>query len=247
MSQTMQKEDFGGRRAAVLAGIRRAAGAPAIVLGASFIGFGALVHQTGLSVWHALFSTATGWAQPGQVALFELYGLGASILVIGIAVTLTSVRLLPMAITIMPLVRAPGTPRWLYYLAANWVAVTTWAFAMRDCPRMPAEQRLPYFMGFAVTLWGVSLAASALGFALAGAVPLPVTLGLVFINPIYFMLMTAADVRSRARILAAVLGAAAGPALYLLTPDWSLLLAGVGAGSLGFLLGGGFRRRAEGA
>jgi len=243
MSQSLQKEDFGGRRAAVLVGIRRAAGTPAIVLGASFIGFGALVHQTGLSVWHALFSTATGWAQPGQVALFELYGLGASIVVIGAAVTLTSVRLLPMAVTFMPLVRAPGTPRWLYYLAANWVAVTTWAFAMRDCPRMPAEQRLPYFMGFSCTLWGVTLVTTGIGFVLAGIVPLPVTLGLVFINPIYFMLMTAADVRSRARILAVVLGAAGGPAFYLLTPDWSLLLAGVGAGTLGFLLGGGFRRR----
>ncbi len=243
MPHASHKEDFGDRRAAVLVGIRRAAGAPAIVLGASFIGFGALVHQTGLSVWHALFSTATGWAQPGQVALFELYGLGASFLVIGAAVTLTSVRLLPMTVTIMPLVRAPGTPRWLYYLAANWVAVTTWAFAMRDCPGMAAERRLPYFMGFGCALWGVSLATTALGFALAGVVPLPVTLGLVFINPIYFMLMTAADVRSRARILAAILGAAGGPALYLLTPDWSLLLAGVGADSLGFLLGGGVRRR----
>jgi predicted branched-subunit amino acid permease len=108
---------------------------------------------------------------------------------------------------------------------------------------MPVAQRLPYFMGFAGTLWGVSLVTTGFGFALAGAVPLPVTLGLVFINPIYFMLMTAADVRSRARVLAAVLGAAGGPALYLLTPDWSLLLAGVGAGTLGFLLGGGFRRR----
>jgi predicted branched-subunit amino acid permease len=245
MPQSLQKKDFGGRRAAVLGGIRRAAGVPAIVIGASFVGFGALVHQTGLSIWHALFSTATGWAQPGQVALFELYGLGASILVISAAVTLTSVRLLPMAVTFMPLVRSPGTPRWLYYLAANWVAVTTWAFAMRDCPRLPAAQRLPYFMGFACTLWGVTLATTACGFALAGAVPLPVTLGLVFINPIYFMLMTAADVRSRARVLAVLLGAAGGPALYLLTPDWSLLLAGVGAGSLGFLLGGGFRRRSS--
>ncbi len=243
MPHALHKEDFGDRRAAVLAGIRRAAGGPAVVLGASFTGFGALVHQTGLSIWHALFSTATGWAQPGQVALFELYGLGASILVIAAAVTLTSVRLLPMTVTIMPLMRAPGTPRWLYYLAANWVAVTTWVFAMRDCPHMPVAQRLPYFMGFSCALWAVSLAATATGFALAGAVPLPVTLGLVFINPIYFMLMTAADVRSRGRVLAAVLGAAGGPALYLLTPDWSLLLAGVGAGSLGFLLGGGLRRQ----
>lgn len=243
MSPPLHKEDFGGRRGAVLAAVRRAVGVPAIVLGASFVGFGALVHQTGLSVWHALFSTATGWALPGQVALFELYALGASILVIAAAVALTAARLLPMAVTLVPLVRAPGTPRWLYYLAANWIAVTSWAVAMRDCPRMPAEQRLPYFMAFGCTLWAITLVTTVVGFALAGAVPRQITLGLVFINPIYFMLMTAGDVRGRARVLAALLGAAAGPALYLLTPNWSLLLAGIGAGSLAFLLGGGLRGR----
>jgi predicted branched-subunit amino acid permease len=170
----------------------------------------------------------------------ELYAAGAPLLVIGAAVALSSARLLPMTVTLMPYLRAPGTPRWRYYLAANWIAVTAWAMAMRDCPNLPPEQRLPYFAGFGCFLWAITLVTTGIGFFLADAVPYYVTLGLVFINPIYFMLVFAGDVRSHARILALVLGAVLGPALYLLTPDWSLLLTGLIAGSAAYLAG---RRR----
>ena len=226
------------------AGGRRALGVPSIVLGGSFIGFGALVHQVGLSLWHALFSTASGWALPGQIALMELYAVGASALVIAVAVGLTNARLLPMTVTLIPLLRAPGMRRWRYYAISHIIAVTGWVAAMRDCPAMVAEQRLPYYAGFAGVLWAISLAATWIGFALAGSVPASVTLGLVFINPIYFMLVICADVRARTRVLAALLGAIGGPALYLLIPDWSLLLAGVSAGTLGYLIG---RRGGAGA
>lgn len=239
-------EDFGSGRRAALVGARRALGTPSVVLGASFIGFGALVQQVGLDLWHALFSTATGWALPGQVALVELYALGTPLLAIALAVGLTNARLLPMAITLLPIVRAPGIHRVFYYLAAHLIAVTGWIAAMRDCPRLPVAQRLPYFVGFAGALWCVTLVTTALGFALAGAVPREVTLGLVFINPIYFMLLLFADLRGRSRILAAVLGAILGPLSYLIVPDWSLLLTGVAAGSLAFTVGRVGRRRIRG-
>src|SRR3546814_4248723 len=58
-----------------------------------------------------LFSTTTGWALPGQVALVELYAVGASLTAIVIAVGLTNVRLLPMALSLMPHLRTPGTSR----------------------------------------------------------------------------------------------------------------------------------------
>lgn len=225
------------RRQAAALGARRAFGIPAVVLGASYLGFGALVQQNGLGVGHGLFSTATGWALPGQVALIELYAVGAPLVVIVLAVALTNARLLPMAVTLIPLVRAKGVPTWQYYAVANLIAVTGWAAAMRDCPAMPEEERLPYFTGFALVIWSVSLMATAVGVLLAGRVPDVVTLGLVFINPIYFMLVVAGDVRGRARTLAAVFGAVTGPLLYLVTPDWSLLLCGVIAGSAAFLIG----------
>ncbi len=229
--------NYGSPLAAARAGMREALGVPIVVLSASFLGFGALVHQAGLTVWHGLFSTATGWALPGQVAFLELYGVGASLLAIAIVVALVNVRLLPMTIALMPVLRASRWPRWSYYLAAHWIAVTAWAAAMRDCPKMPAEERLPFFVGMSTTLWGATMVTTAIGFYLAASVPLYVTLGLVFLNPIYFMLVFAAAVRERARMLALLLGALLGPPLHLMTADWGLLLTGLAAGSLAFFVG----------
>lgn len=217
--------------------MRLALGVPAAVLGASYIGFGALVQQVGLDLWHGLVSILTAWALPGQVALVDLYGGGASIFAIGVAVALTNARLLPMALTLVPLMRSPGTPRWQYYLSAHWIAVTGWALAMRDCPGMPVAQRLPYFTGAVLVLWSVSMLGACLGYSLAGGVPYFITLGMVFLNPVYFMLVVAGDVRVPSRVMAAVLGMFAGPLLYLATPDWSLLITGLGAGTLAYLLG----------
>ena len=225
---------FGSRRAAGWAGFKYAAGVPALVLSGSFLGFGALVQQAGLDLWHGLFSTATGWALPGQVAMLELYAVGASLTAVAIVVGLVNARLLPMTITLMPLLRGPGVPRWLYYLASHWIAVTAWAAGLRELPRLPEAERLPFFFGMSALLWSSTMATTAIGFHLAGAVPLYVTLGLVFLNPIYFMLVFAADLRHRGRILALVIGALLGPPLYLLSEDWSLMAAGGIAGTLAF-------------
>ena len=218
-------------------------GVPAIMLGSSFLGFGALVRESGLSIWHGVLSAALGWALPGQVAMVELYAAGASLLAILAAVALSNARLLPMTVAIMPLLRAPGVPRWIYYLVSHFVAVTGWAAAMRTCPLLPVEQRLPYFTGFVLVIWSVSIAAAGFGFVLAGQVPPAVSLGLVFINPIYFMLVFAAEFRQRARFLALLLGAVAGPLLYPIATDWSLLLTGVLAGSLAYFGDRWWRRR----
>jgi predicted branched-subunit amino acid permease len=211
MTDTALPGDQIARRRMFFSAAKEAAGMPALVLGASYIGFGSLVRESGIGLGLGLFSTLTAWALPGQVALIELYGAGASLLVICLAVALTNARLMPMVITLMPLVHDPAVPRWRYYLYANLVAVTAWAFSMRRCPDMPRPLRLPYFVGFAVILWIASLIGTAAGFTLADAVPRPVTLGLVFLNPVYFMLIFATDLRHRARVMALGLGAVLGP------------------------------------
>lgn len=231
------------RRGAFLAAIREAFGIPSLVLGASYVGFGSLVREGGLDLWLGLFSTATGWALPGQVVLVELYGVGASLPAVALAVALTNARLLPMAVTLMPVIHDPAVPRWRYYLIGHMVAVTGWATAMLRCPDMPREVRLPWFAGFTVTLWLVSLLGTAVGFVLAGSVPQPVTLGLVFLNPLYFMLVFAVDLRQRGKILALCAGAVLGPVMHLVDPDWGLMATGVIAGTAAFLADRTLRRR----
>jgi predicted branched-subunit amino acid permease len=242
---TAEQSDGGRPRAAFVRGLRDAVGAPQLVLFASYLGFGALVRESGLSVLHGLFSTVTGWALPGQVILVELYVAGAPLIAIAAAVALTNARLMPMTVAIMPMLRDRLWPRWLYYLAAHWVAITGWAAALKACPRQPRTERLPYFLGLNATLWITTLAATAIGFWLAGGVPPLVSLGLVFLNPLYFMLVFAGDIPTRLRLYALLFGAVAGPAFHLLDPNYGLLLAGVVAGTAAFLLGGGHKPEAR--
>lgn len=216
--------------------VKDALAAPALVLGASYVGFGSLCRESALNWAQSLTSTASAWALPGQVATIELYAVGANTVLIMLAAALTNARLLPMTVTLMPFLRAPGTPRWRYFLAAHFVAVTAWAQGMQRCPRLPTDQRLPYFTGFAMTLWLASLIGTAIGFLAAGALPDAMVLGLVFLNPLYFMLIFLSDLRYRLRALALAFGAALGPPLFMIDADWGLLTTGIVAGTAAFLL-----------
>lgn len=224
-----------GRRAVVRSALLEACGVPGLVLGASFLGFGSLVRESGYGLWMALAATATGWALPGQIAMVELMAVGTPLLLVCMAVALTNARLMPMTVALMPWLRRPGTPVWRYYAAAHLIAVTSWANAMRICPTLPQEYRLAWFGTFAVSLWAVTLVTTAAGYFLAGVVPQAVTLALVFLNPVYFMLIFAADLRQRAKSLALVFGAVLGPLFHLVHPDWGLLATGLVAGTLAFL------------
>jgi predicted branched-subunit amino acid permease len=139
-----------------------------------------------------------------------------------------------MTATLTPVVRAPGTPRWRYYLAAHFVAVTAWTQVMQRAPSLPAEQRLSYLFGFATTLWAITLVTTTTGYFAADRLPDSVSLGLVFLNPIYFLLVFIVDLQQRLRALALVFGAVLGPPLHSLSPDWGLPLAGLIAGTAAF-------------
>ncbi|MFI4989210.1 MAG: AzlC family ABC transporter permease [Alphaproteobacteria bacterium] len=224
------------RREGFVLGLREAFGLPALTLTASYLGFGSLVHSTGLGFVPGLATTFGMWALPGQVALVELYGAGASFLVIAATVALTNARFLPMTVVLMPHLRTGHAPRWVFYAVAHLVAVTSWVFAMQRCPQLAEEKRLPYFFGLTFVLWLGCFAGTAGGFVLAGGLPHVVSLGLVFLNPLYFMLIFAADLRERARLYSLAVGAVLGPLFHLLSPEWGLPLTGIVAGTLAFAL-----------
>jgi predicted branched-subunit amino acid permease len=227
-------DSFGSRNAALAGGARDALGAPAVVLGASYVGFGSLAHGAGFSLDLAVLSTASMWALPGQVLLVELNAIGASLLGIGLAVAFANARLMPMVVALLPHLRAPGVPRWRLYAAAQLIAVTSWIAGMQRCPGLPVAERLPYLVGFGGLLWTISMVGTALGFALAGAVPPAISLGLTFLNPIYFVLLLLPDWQTPLRRNALMLGAALGPPCHWLSPDWGLMAAGIIAGSVAF-------------
>lgn len=223
--------------------MREALGVPAAVLGAGYIGFGALVGAYGGSVWTVVVSTVAIWAMPGQLVLMDMWHIGAPMIAVVLAVTLINARFLPMALTMMPVLRDRSHPQSRYYLTAHFIAMTSWAVCMRRCPEMPGPGRLYYFSGFSLACMAVAAITGALGYLIAGSIPPGIRLGLVFLTTVYFFVILIGEVHSRLAAIALACGAVAGPLLYLLTPQWSVLAAGFAGGTIAFLVDKSLRRR----
>jgi predicted branched-subunit amino acid permease len=225
-----------GTRGALLAGARAAIPAPALVLGASYVGFGSLVGAHSLPLEFALFSTLTAWALPGQVALVELYLAGSGLFAIALAVGLANMRLAPMTVAMMPLVAVSGRPAWRLYGAAFYVAVTCWAMTMAHGPALHRQDRLSWFVGAALAMWTASLVGTVVGYYAAAHLPAPLTLALVFLNPVYFLLLFLQSAGDRTRLVALLAGGVLCVPAQLYSPEWSLLVAGIAGGTLAVAL-----------
>lgn len=217
-------------------GAREAIGVPGAVLMAGYVGYGAFAADSQFTWWAAVLSTMVVWALPGQLVLLEMSSFGAPAFAIVTAVMLTATRFLPMTVSLLPILRAPRQHPALHFVAAHLLAMTGWAVAMRRAPELPVEQRLPYFLGFTMTCWGLSMLATAAGFLTAGALNPLLKIGFVFLNPVYFMIVLAGDIRGRMMALSLAAGAILGPLAYLYTPQWSVLLSGLVGGTAAFVL-----------
>ena len=120
------------------------------VIAFTYIGFGALAHDYGFSVGWAMLSTALQWAGPAQVILVTGLGAGTSLIEIAVAVALSSVRLLPIVVALLPMVRTEGARAWRLIVPAHFMAVSVWVEVMRHGPGMPREHRLPFCNGMGV-------------------------------------------------------------------------------------------------
>ncbi len=183
-----------------------------MVLAAGYLGFGALANGSQFPLWAALLSTLTIFALPGQLAMLEMSIAGSVPVMIVITVALTAARFLPMTVALLPMLRSPDRPTWRIYAAVHLLAMTGWAASMRRCPELPHEQRLPWFIGFALTNWVACIVSTAVGFGLAESLPPLVRQGLVFIGPLYFVLILTGETRTRHGVLALACGAIVGPA-----------------------------------
>ena len=223
---------FQSRSNAFWTGIRDAAGAPALVLFAGMVGFGAMGKTSGLDVWFTSFTSILMFALPGQVVLLEMAITGSSVLAIALAVTLTSTRFITMTVTLFPQFHEKDRNHRLY-ASVHLLAMTAWAISMREFHTIEAKHRLSYFVGLGLLCWLISIPGTILGFYLAGMVPTPVTLGLVFINPLFFLL-TFTEVKPWVNRIAILLGCLLGPLFFLLDRDTSLLTTGLVAGTIAY-------------
>jgi predicted branched-subunit amino acid permease len=224
-------------RALALRGVLDALALPAWVVGLSLFAVGSLAGEAGFPAGGAVLSTLLVWAGPAQVIFFGGLSAGTALPAIALAVGLSSIRLLPMTMSILPLLRerAPGTA--LQILVAHYVAVTVWVEAARRLPALPPEERLPYYLGFANACLGVCGVTTLLGYLLVGALAPPLAAGLLFLTPVFFTLSLAAGARNAGDWLAIGAGFVLAPlSTELVGKDFDLLVTGLVGGSAAYLV-----------
>jgi predicted branched-subunit amino acid permease len=223
------------KHAAYLAGVRVAFTSVFFtVIVTTYIGFGALCHDYGISIGWATLSTALMWAGPAQVILATAAGAGTSALEAAIAVGLSSVRLLPMVVALLPVIRGPRTRPWQLLVPSHFIAVSVWVEGMRHAPSLPREHRIAFCNALGVTLVAAGAAATAAGFYLVALLPALFGAAAMFVTPLSFLLSAVRNSRLLLERLALVFGLIIGPLLAYFQVGLDLLWTGIVAGTLAY-------------
>ncbi len=204
------------------------------VLSGTYIGIGALAHDLGFSLLWVLMSTVVVWAGPAQVILISALGTGATVVEAGIAVTLSAVRLLPMVVTMLPLMRRKDTSTWRLVLPAHFIAINLWVLGLRHLPGVPREGRIAFCNGMGIGMMTAACLATIVGYYLAANLPTLFTAALLFLTPMSFLVAIAHNARMLADRGALVIGLIIGPLLAARQVQLDLLWTGIGGGTLAY-------------
>jgi predicted branched-subunit amino acid permease len=205
-----------------------------LVLSATYLGIGALAHDTHFSLGWALASTVLVWAGPAQIILISTLGSGATVVQAAIAVTVSAIRLFPMVVSVLPMLRTPQTKRRHLVLATHFIAVTLWVECFRLLPKVPRARRIAFVHGLGIGLCSVCLVATTIGYGLAANLPQLFAAAILLLTPLAFLLSTARNCREFADILALVLGLALFPLASMLHTGVDILISGVSAGTIAY-------------
>ncbi|WP_244630919.1 AzlC family ABC transporter permease [Aureimonas sp. ME7] len=216
--------------------MRQVLSAPALILIVAHLGFAGLAREAGVTWVQATFMVATIWALPANLILLGAITAGLSLAATALAVGLSSLRLMPMVIALMPDLRGPGSRKATLLFLSHFIAVTAWVVALAKLPHVPPERRTAFFGGFAVTLTALNTMAVALAFNLMGQLPALATGAFAFLTPVYFLTSLYGSARETASRLALLTGLLAIPIANWLAPEFDILLAGLAGGAIAHLL-----------
>jgi predicted branched-subunit amino acid permease len=218
-----------------LAGIRQVWSSVFVyVLFATYVGVGALANDFGFSIWWLTLSTLIVWAAPAQVIMISLLGVGAPLIEVAVAVTLSAVRLFPMSVAMLPLMRTKDTPIAKLLLPAHFTSISMWVESLRLLPLMPMGQRIAYANGMAMGLVSAALLGGFVGFYLAAGLPTVFAAALLFMTPLSFLISVLRNSHESFEKLAFVLGLVVGPILAVNAVELDLMWTGIIGGGLAY-------------
>jgi len=204
------------------------------VLFGTYIGIGALCHDFGFTIGWSLLATILIWAGPAQVILVSTLGSGGSLIEAAIAVGLSAVRLLPMVVTMLPMLRRPGMRTWKVLLPAHFTAVSLWVEALRLLPKVPREGRVAFCNGLGTGYGACAISATAVGFYLAASLPPLMSAALLFLTPLAFLMSALRNARMLIDRFALGLGLLLGPLFASWQIGLDLMWSGVAAGTAAY-------------
>ncbi|MCC4243662.1 AzlC family ABC transporter permease [Stappia indica] len=220
----------------VLRGVRAAVSIPALILAAAFVGYAGLARESGFTLGETLAMVGFVWALPSVVVLTGAITAGMGLVPAAIAVALASVRLMPMTMALMPVLRVEGkTRRWQLLAASHFVAVTAWVWAMRYLEEHPREARLPFFLGFGASLTIFVFCMTGAAYVLIDDMPLLPSAALFMLTPVYFLCSLWGAARISADKAAMAIGLVLGPLFHLYMPGLDLLWTGLVGGTLAYV------------
>ena len=207
-----------------------------LVLAGTYVGIGALAHDYGFSVWWLALSSVIVWASPAQVIAISALGSGSPLIEAALAVSLSGVRLFPMVVALLPLIREPKPrPRVVpLLLPAHFTSVSMWVESLRLLPEIAREQRLAFCNGLSVGYIGTAVSFGFVGYYLAAGVPPLIAAALLFLTPISFLMSTVRNSKQFIDRLAFALGLIIGPLLAYYDVRLDLLWTGVACGLLAY-------------
>ena len=207
-----------------------------LVLAGTYVGMGALAHDFGFSSWWLALSTVLVWAAPAQVILISALGAGPALIEVALAVSLSAIRLFPMVVALLPLLRGEGTRLRDLLLPAHFTSVSMWVESIRLLPGVPRERRIAFCNGLSVGYMSTAASFGFVGYYLAAELP-PLLAGtLLFLTPMSFLLSTARNAKAIMDKLALVLGLVLGTILTATHVQLDLMWTGIGGGTLAYVV-----------
>ena len=215
-------------------GIKDALGIPLAGLALSMFTFGAYLNSSNFNYMQSFLSTFFAFALPGQFVMAETLISGGNLINIVLAVLLTNARLFPMTMHIIPTLKTKSVSAWKYYIICHFIAVTAWINYISVYKEISHDKRFHYFSGLGGSLWLGSVMATVLGFLFSNLLNLQLLIGLVFINPMYFLLMTLNNIKGKKLISVLLISFILTVFLHPYLKDSSIILCGLVSGSIGY-------------
>lgn len=206
------------------------------VLIGNYVGIGAISHDFGFTIPWTLLATVLVWAGPAQVILVSTLGAGASPFEVAVAVGLSGVRLLPMVVSMLPMLKGPGVRSSKLVLPAHFTAVSIWVEAVRLLPAVPHEGRISFINGLGTGYTVCATAATLAGYYLAAGMPTLISAALLFLTPLAFLMSTLRNARMLVDRLALGFGLVLGPLFAYSQVGLDLLWSGIVGGTAAYAM-----------